>query len=67
MNLLRIARGPTSIVHLDGALDLRRQLAEGCGEQCGGQLSGEHRMGRLRHQKARQAHITLRRFYLGPG
>jgi hypothetical protein len=67
LDLLRIARRPTGIVHLDGALDLRRQLPEGRREQSSGQLSGKHGMGRLRHQKAGQAHIPLRCFYLGPG
>ncbi len=67
LNLLRIAGSPTGIVHLNSPLDLRRQRAEGGGQQCRGQLSSEHRVGRLRNQKARQAHITLSRFYLRPG
>ena len=56
LNLLRIARSPTGIVHLNGPHNFRRQLTETRSHETCGYFSGEHSMGRLRHQQTRQAH-----------
>src|SRR5882757_9304857 len=65
LNLLRVARGPASIVHLNGARDLRRQLAE-ASQPCG-DFSREYSMSGLRHQQAGRALLSLCRFHPRPG
>src|ERR1700752_1714721 len=65
LNLLCVARGPASVVHLNRARDLRWQFAEA--SQTPGEFSRKDSMRRLRHQQARRALLSLLRFHARPG